>query len=993
MSLVQGIFSRGLLVLTAFLAFLLLSIAAHAQIVANQDQLLEGSITLTSYSAINSLIPLPVFTNQKFCSLVTLAPNTLVWAYVPSRAERIGDFSAFPRPLIDPLTNAPFPNNIIPANRLLGDFAWRLAPSGPAAGEPCLNFPSAVSFTTANYITGRTAGDALFTTPQQIVLNYTLGGTPPTASFNVNSFSLSQLPFALLVSPGAGPASTVPHLLFTPTLCCVTPGFTSPSGVTVTLSSSQILPPGLYVLPINVTPINTIGGAAIVNAALTVAAPPTWLTTDKNVVSFPSYTLGTSAFPPAEIVRITSLGAGTNFSITQQSTTPPGVNWFTVTPTSGAGPQPLTVSLNTAVLNRLGRGQFTGYFDIFSSRTPGSGPTPGQFGQPSLPQNGAAPNSPVRVLVFATVFPNPDFTIDPTTLNFVYVPGGPTPATATFSLDKVSNPLGNDNGLMFSPGVTLANPRDPMFIKAAPSASALPGTFNVSVDSTALGQLNTGDHIAYLDMNAPTGPNDGQDPPNSYTAGRVSVTLSVSNQPLNTNITQVLAQIADGGGWQTRIVLVNTDTVNAAPFTLRFWPGQDTPLTLAPVLSTGALTTFTLSDTIPKGGSRTILTQGSASPPLWQGWVELTAPPSVGGTAVFHHSSGSNQDNEGAVPLKSPDGNLFILPFDCTSPDSTHTFGTSMAIINADSAQTANVTVTAYDENANPIALPASASNFSLEARRHQAFSLTDKFSALAGKRGTVVFTTTAGQLAGLGLRFSSRQAFTSMQTLTGVTGATSKRIAQIADGGGWKTTIVVVNLDSVPAGVTIRFNRSALTPTATLALQDPGLVGSVYTTQTSIPANGSLWISTQGTSSTLWEGWATVTSNANIDGFAIFRNQFSDTADSEGAVPFSSPGGTRFLLPFDNTSGFVTSMALVSPDSSGAMITGTFRSPDGTPVNPFMNSLSLTGHTAFRLIDPPFTVSGSGVGDFSTTGTEVFGIGLLFNPRNSFTSLPILKR
>ena len=82
MSLIQRIFCPG------FLVFALIPLAAQAQIFANQDQLLEGSMTLTSYSAINSLIPVPAFPNQKFCSLVTLATTQKVQDIVA--AARVG---------------------------------------------------------------------------------------------------------------------------------------------------------------------------------------------------------------------------------------------------------------------------------------------------------------------------------------------------------------------------------------------------------------------------------------------------------------------------------------------------------------------------------------------------------------------------------------------------------------------------------------------------------------------------------------------------------------------------------------------------------------------------------------------------------------------------------------------------------------------------------------------------------------------------------------
>ena len=963
---------------------LVLPIAANGQIFANQDQVLVGSMAITSYSEVNS-IKLPSFTNQKFCSLVKLAPNTLVWAYVPTALERNGNFSAFPGTDRDPVTNNAFPGNLIPANRIPSVFAWRLAPSGPGLGDSCVAFPSNVVFATVSSITNRVSGDALFATPTQIALSYKLGSTPSTTSFTVDTFSRSQISFVLQPGTVTGPKAAVPpSLVFTPLPCCTTPSITTPttpSTVKVTVSPNTSLPPGVYTIPVTITPINTIGGKTTVTATITVTAPPTWLTTDTNIVSFAGYQLG-SGSSEVLTVRITSLGAGANFSILPTSTSPPGVNWFTVTPAFGVGPQPLLVKLNAAVLNKLGRGNYTGYFDIFA--------------QSSVP--GGVPNTPLRVMVFASVFPDPAFTISPVTLGFAYISGGPTPASATFSIDEAKNTSTDTSGFSFTPTVIPDNATDPTWIKVTRTSAnpaGLPATYLVSADAAVLAQLSEGDHTAYISLNSPTGSTDTTEP-NSNTAGRVVATIAVTGAlgQLSATQTQVLAHVADGGGWQTRIVLVNTDTVNPAPITMRFWPGQDTPAMLLPVLTTGALTDFTLNDTIPAGGSRTYLTQGASSPPLWQGWIELTAPIAVGGTAVFRHNLGATQDNEGAVPLKVADGSRFVLPFDCSAPDATHSFGTSMAIINTDGTAAAAVTVEAYDENGRTIGLPATASSFALGARGHQAFELTNRFGALAGRRGTVVFTTTGGQLAGLGLRFSSRQAFTSVQTLKASDATTMKRIAHIADGRDWKTTIVVVNQGSDPAGLTIRFGQSSLAPTATLALESPGLVGLIYTPPVLIPRNGSLWISTQGTSSLLWIGSATITSSGNVDGFAIFRNRFSDAADSEGAVPFGSAGGTRFLLPFDNTSGFVTSMAVVSPDGGAATVRGTFRSSEGVAITSQSGSMSLVGHTAFALTDPaPFGVPSSGVADFTTTGTELFGIGLLFNPRNSFTSLPILKR
>jgi uncharacterized protein (TIGR03437 family) len=100
------------------------------------DRLLVGNMSLTSGG--NSLfassfaelqaLPLPAYKNQQFCGTVTLAPGYTAVAYVPTAAERAGDFNPFAGLLLDPLANnTPFPGGIIPASRMPSPMAWRIA--------------------------------------------------------------------------------------------------------------------------------------------------------------------------------------------------------------------------------------------------------------------------------------------------------------------------------------------------------------------------------------------------------------------------------------------------------------------------------------------------------------------------------------------------------------------------------------------------------------------------------------------------------------------------------------------------------------------------------------------------------------------------------------------------------------------------------------------------------------------------------------------------
>src|SRR5580693_5658592 len=78
-----------------------------------------------------SVLPLPAVTNQVFCgSQVQLALQQFYSnVYVPTAAEQSGNFSAFSGLLVDPSTNLPFPNGVIPSGKLGTVYAFRIGPA------------------------------------------------------------------------------------------------------------------------------------------------------------------------------------------------------------------------------------------------------------------------------------------------------------------------------------------------------------------------------------------------------------------------------------------------------------------------------------------------------------------------------------------------------------------------------------------------------------------------------------------------------------------------------------------------------------------------------------------------------------------------------------------------------------------------------------------------------------------------------------------------
>ena len=155
---------------------------------ANGDRLVVGTMSLEIFSVLQSQAPLPSAPNQQFCNPLQVAPGLYAQAYVPTAAERAGDFSDFQGSLLDPLTGSPFPSGIIPAVRLPDPFAWRIRAlvSAPPVTPAALRFVPIIpcrAFDTRNFNDGALTGQ---TTSDFWVLN-----SPCHIPFNAQAYSLN----------------------------------------------------------------------------------------------------------------------------------------------------------------------------------------------------------------------------------------------------------------------------------------------------------------------------------------------------------------------------------------------------------------------------------------------------------------------------------------------------------------------------------------------------------------------------------------------------------------------------------------------------------------------------------------------------------------------------------------------------------------------------------------------------------------------------------
>ena len=225
------------------------------------------------------------------------------------------------------------------------------------------------------------------------------------------------------------------------------------------------------------------------------------------------------------------------------------------------------------------------------------------------------------------------------------------------------------------------------------------------------------------------------------------------------------------------------------------------------------------------------------------------------------------------------------------------------------------------------------------------------------------------------------------------------RSISQIAVAGGWKTTLTLLNLSSSPNPVTVNFQDDnglplvlplTITQEGTSQLDVSGVVTRV------VPALGILRIEATGPdSSGTLTGWADVVSYGQFGGFAIFRQRGADGRDSEGTAPLESASAGGLILPYDNSGGFATGVAIVNTGAERVSLVAVVRDESGIVLGQYGVPMIARGHTAFvageRL---PASQGRRGRIEFQISGSgTVTGLGLRFSSSGSFTSVPVMAR
>jgi hypothetical protein len=427
-----------------------------------------------------------------------------------------------------------------------------------------------------------------------------------------------------------------------------------------------------------------------------------------------------------------------------------------------------------------------------------------------------------------------------------------------------------------------------------------------------------------------------------------------------------LAHTVDAPSFKTTVILTNPGT-SAAPYTLQF-VDESGNVPASPV----ALELGSLEGTIPAGNSATIRTAGTGS---YLGWGHLTASASAAGSVIYSQKNQLPSLQEGTTNLAPAGSQHFFAPFDNTSGAAT-----GMALTNPGPAA-ANITVTLRysDGTSETPSFPA------LSSHSHESFAIPTQFPNTNNRSGVAEFVASS-PLFTVVFRFNPTGAFTALDVVSagGASTMITRTLTHAVDAPSFQTTVLLTNTGTQAASYLLQFNNEqGNAPSPPVALT----AGSSLTGN--IPAGQSVTIQTARMGPYL--GWAQLTAPASVGGSVIYSQKNQLPSLQEGTATIVSTGTQHFFLPFDNTNGAATAMALTNSGMSAANITVTLRYSDGTSETPSFPALASGNHESFSIpVQFPNAANRRGVAEF-TCSSPVYAIAFRFNPTLAFTAFGIV--
>jgi hypothetical protein len=207
----------------------------------------------------------------------------------------------------------------------------------------------------------------------------------------------------------------------------------------------------------------------------------------------------------------------------------------------------------------------------------------------------------------------------------------------------------------------------------------------------------------------------------------------------------------------------------------------------------------------------------------------------------------------------------------------------------------------------------------------------------------------------------------------------------QIADGGGYRTVLQIINRSATPATAKVEFTDSAGAP---LSLPVGATSSHAHTIE--LAAYGSARLQTAGNADKPSVGWARVktTPVAEIDGNAIFQFWNGTSLITETSVP-ASRTTTSAVFFADEDAGFNTGVALANPGADTAVGLLTLRNSAGKEVGTSAINLA-AGHQQPRYLSQLLDSSQTGRAEISMQSGSVAATALRLRGADLITAVAV---
>lgn len=213
--------------------------------------------------------------------------------------------------------------------------------------------------------------------------------------------------------------------------------------------------------------------------------------------------------------------------------------------------------------------------------------------------------------------------------------------------------------------------------------------------------------------------------------------------------------------------------------------------------------------------------------------------------------------------------------------------------------------------------------------------------------------------------------------------------IPQVVDGGGWQTTIGITNTGTTAATATLLFHQATDAAGDTIPWTLP-LVETVSTENMQLAPGATVFLQTPGTAANLTEGFGTLAGDPSVLGYSIFTLKVAGHQNQDATALAVAPG-SQILIPFYNSPGFSTNIAVVNASSAAETLSATLLLSSGQVVTGSPLNVPANGHAAFSLASQfPQSAGQQGTLQLSSASGTFSVIGLRGNPTGAFTSIPV---